>query len=464
MFGAIHNVVTTKEEVVMKTTNFTLVIVMGVLLFSSISVAMSFPPESPRITLDGRLSCPYVSTHGGTTYLQISLATSGGVRRDRRPMNVAVVLDRSGSMSDAGKMEYARQALLKLVDQLDRDDIFSLVIYDDVVEVPYPATRVESKTALKRLIEKIYPRGSTNLGAGMMEGFRQAERNLSREYVNRVILLSDGLANQGITDPMELSRIARRYRTRSISLTTMGVGAEYNENLMVGLSEAGGGNYYFIESPYNLASIMGSELNTLSSVVAQNASIELTLGRNVRVRDVIGCEHHAEGDNRYIIPVGDICADESREFTVELLVPEGAGTMTVVRGSLMYESETIKPRVYPSFSLSVHYTPDVAVIRKNTDWGTQAKADVAVSTRDVEKAMKALDEGRRDEAEQVVSEAKELLSNSPAASMSSAGAASISAQISRLESYSNTLKDKQGDARVAKKSIQYNNYKTQRQK
>ena len=448
----------------MKATYFASAMLMGVLMLGTISRAMSFPPDSPRITLDGKLSCPYVSTHGGTTYLQIALSTTGGGHSERRPMNVAVVLDRSGSMADAGKMEYARKALLGIIDRLDREDIFSLVIYDDVVEVPYPACRVESKATLRRLVDGIYPRGSTNLGSGMVEGFRQAAKNLNREYVNRVILLSDGLANQGITNPVHLNRIARDYRTQSISLTTMGVGAEYNENLMVGLSESGGGNYYFIESPRNLTSIMTAELHTLSSVVAQNASIELTLGRNVRVNDVIGCERRADGEDRYVIPVGDIYANESREFTVELLIPEGAGTMIVARGRLTYESEVVRPRVYPTFSALIHYTPDAAVIRKNTDWDTQAKADVALSTRSVDRAMKALDEGRPEEAANEMNEAKELLCSSPAASMSGEGAASINAQVSRLERYSATMKDKKGDTRVVKKTIQYDNYRTQRQK
>ncbi len=447
----------------MKTSNVTSIAFLMVLAFSPLSSAMSFPPGSPRITMDARLSCPYMSTHGGTTYLQISLATSEAGRPERRPMNVAVVLDRSGSMADAGKIEFARQALLRLIDQLEHQDIFSLVIYDDVVEVPYLACRVESKAELRRLVDRIYPRGSTNLGGGMMEGFRQVERNLTREYVNRVILLSDGLANQGITNPHELNRIAREFRMRSISLTTIGVGAEYNENMMVGLSEAGGGNYYFIESPRNLASIMSGEMNTLSSVVAQNASIELTLGHDVSVRDVIGCEHHPEGE-KYVIPVGDIYANEQREFTVELLIPEGAGTVTVASGVLRYESELIRPARYPAFSVSVHYTHDVAVIKKNTDWDTQAKADIALSTRKVEKAMQALDEGRHEEAEQVMNEAKHLLNASPASSMTGEAVAAIRAQTSRLDGYAKTLKDRSNDARVVKKSIQYDNYKTQRQK
>ncbi len=447
----------------MKASQIVLALVVVVLSLNPFAVAMSFPPGAPQITLDGKLNSPYISTYGGTAYLQISLSASDIVKPDRRPMNLAVVLDRSGSMAEAGKIDYAKQALLKLIDQLGNEDIFSLVVYDNVVEVLSPSRRVESKAALRRLVEDIYPRGATNLGGGMVEGFRQAERNLGKEYVNRVILLSDGLANQGITDPDELDRIVRKYRTKSVSLTTMGVGLEYNENLMVGLSEAGGGNYYFIESPHSLAGIMSKELNTLSCVVAQNASIELTLGRNVKVTDVIGCEHRAEGST-YVIVVGDLYANDRREFTVALQIPEGTGTFTVATGSLRYESERTRRESTPRFTAHVRYTRDVAEVDRNKDWNTQAKADIAVSTRTVEKAMKALDEGRQEEAEQALSEAKEILSASPAAAMSGAGATAITEQTSKLEGYSNILKDKSNDARMTKKSIQYDNYRTQKKK
>jgi Ca-activated chloride channel family protein len=297
----------------------------------------------------------------------------------------------------------------------------------------------------------------------MMEGFRQAERNLRKEYVNRVILLSDGLANQGITDQHQLERIARRCRGKSISLTTMGVGLEYNENLMVGLAEAGGGNYYFIESPHSLASIMSRELNSLSSVVAQNASIELTPGKGVRVNDVIGCEHHSDGV-KYVIPVGDLYANDHREITVELTVPPGEGTMTAVTGMLRHDSGESRVEAKPRFTVDIHYTHDVAVIEQNKDWDTQARVDIALSTRTVEQAMMAMDAGRREEAEQSLREAKQILGASPAAAMSAAGGDAIQEQISRLESYADTLKDESKDARSAKKSIHFDNYKTQKRK
>ncbi len=432
----------------------------AIALFSTAN-AMSFPRNA--ITIDGKLNCSYISTSGGTAYLQIFITTPEIVRRgdDRRPMNISVVLDRSGSMSDEGKMDFAKAALNKLIDQLYPEDIFSLVVYDDVVDVLRSASKVGNKQNLKRLVNEVYPRNSTNLGGGMIEGLRQVERNIGKEYVNRVILLSDGLANQGITDPRELSKIAKRYRSKSISLTAMGVGLEYNENLMVGLAESGGGNYYFIESPRSLASIMSKEFNTLSSVVAQNASIDLKLGRGVNVLDVIGCEH-ALANGVYTIPVGDLYSNESREFTVELSIPEGNGTVIVATGTLNYETKAARVEVCPSFTATLRYSRDVAVIEKSRDMDVQAKADVAVSTRKVDNAMKALDEGRADEAKAELQSAQDVLMASPATATSGAGAAAIQEQAARLGSFSKSLNS--DDARKAKKSIQYENYRVQKKK
>lgn len=426
-------------------------------------VAFSVAARShEKITIDGRLNCPFISHNGGTVYLQISIVTPTVESPRRRPMNLAVVLDRSGSMADQGKIEYAKRALYALIDQLQPDDLFSLVIYDDVIDVLRRSHRVSDKRELRRLVEEVYPRGATNLGGGMIEGLRQVERSLDKEYVNRVILLSDGLANRGVTDRHELERIARRYRARSISLTTMGMGLDYNENLMVGLAESGGGNYYFIESPHSLASIFHREFNTLSSVVAQNARIELKLGRGVRLLDAIGCEHRIDKDD-YIIPIGDLCSGERRELTVELEVPEGTGTLTVARGLLRFDGKRGWLESWPSFSTTVRYTRILAEVDRNRDLEAQAKADVALSTRRVDKAMKALDEGRHEDAAMELKVAESSLATSPAAAIAGAAGEAVQEQMLKLQSYQSILKDS-SDQRRAKKAIQYDNYQAQKRK
>ncbi len=431
-----------------------------VVVFAACVSAGQAPDD--RITLTGSLNTPVMSTNGGTAYLQLSVATPLVRSRERRPVNLSIVLDRSGSMGDEMKIDYAKKAVDRLIDQLDSEDILSIVIYDDVVEILRPAQRVgNNKYAIKRLVDRVYPRGSTNLGGGMVQGLREVEHNLRSDYVNRVILLSDGLANQGVTDPHELQRIARRYRARCISMSTVGVGLEYNENLMVGLAENGGGNYYFIENPNSMASILEKEFNMISSLVAQNASIELTLGENVTVGDVVGCDYRPQG-GRYSIPIGDLYSGEHRDFTVELAIPSGSGSLTVAKGTLRYERDHHTVDGGPGFTCSVRYTRDLALIDKERDMNAQAKADIAVSTRTVDKAMHALDEGKAEEAAEYLRVAKGTISASPALSVSGAGGAAVRNQAARLGTFEQMLKDSTGDARKAKKSIQYENYKTQK--
>ncbi|MFA6469828.1 MAG: VWA domain-containing protein [Bacteroidota bacterium] len=433
------------------------------LLTSIAALGMTLHPPTPVFTLDGRLNCPVISEKGGTAYLQLTVTTPSIVSETKRkPMNLSIVIDRSGSMSDQRKMEFAKKAFASLIDQLHPDDLVSLVIYDDVVDVLRRAKQVgRDKYSIKRMLDEVYPRGSTNLGGGLAEGLKQAERFAEKKYINRVILLSDGLANVGVTEPVELNRIVRHHRSRSISVTTMGVGLDYNENLMMGLSESGGGSYYFIEHPNSLASIIRQEFEMVSSILAQNGAIYITLGDNVHVHDVVGCEFRNDRE-QYIVPIGDLYGGETREFTVELTIPEGSGKRSIATGELRYESATMIAS-FPKFSVGVSYTKDFAEIEKNRDINTQAKADIALSTRKVEQAMQAMDDGDQAAAEAQLNEAKDLISSSPAVAAAGAGGESVRSQLSKIESYQKTAKE-ETDARKAKKSIQYDNYKTRKNK
>ena len=432
------------------------------LLMAVQAMGFSFPPRE-NIHFEGHVTCPAISTAGGRVYLRLSIATRDHHRPQRRPVNLCVVLDRSGSMSEESKMNYAKAALVALIDQLTKDDIFSLVIYDDVVEVIRPAERVGSdKERLRNLVEDINPRGWTNLGGGMQEGFRQVEKNTSKEYVNRVILLSDGLANQGITDPHRLQDIARKQRDRSVSLSTIGVGLDYNENLMVGLSEQGGGNYYFLESSRNLASVLRKEFDRLSNVMAQNVNIELDLGRGVTLRDAIGYDHHAR-DRGVQIPVGDLYGEDSREIILELDVPPGTGSLTIVKGRLVAAGSS-EGSDLGSFDSGIRYESNTADIEAQRDLGEQAKADVAISTRNVLRAMESLDKGDKEEASRALAGANDMLMNSPAAATPGVAGHAIREQVERIRGYADTLRNDSKDGRRAKKSIQYENYQQQKQK
>ncbi len=447
----------------MKRSTIVAIALMGLLGSSRAACAARMPAEAPFLRLKGSVNCPYIPAGGGRVYLQVSMEAGELMRHDRRPLNVALVLDRSGSMAAEGKIENAKAALRAVIDQLRSDDILSIVIYDDEVDVLRQAGRVGNKQDVRRLVDEIQPRGWTNLGGGMVEGFRQARRNASERYVNRVLLLSDGLANRGVTDPGELSRIAAHERQHGVSLTTVGVGLEYNENLMLALSERGGGNYYFLESARDLASVLRNEFSKACGVLAQNAVIDIDLGLHIRVVDVVGCAFRTEGA-RVSLEVGDVYGGERREWTVVLDVPAGEGSRPLAKGNIRFQhapEASVGERAV-TFASEVRYSKETAVIERHRDNEIQAKGDIAVSTREVELALKALDEGRKEEAMQRIDAARQNVAASPAAVGSGASAEMLRDQESRLKTYNDRVKD--ADEKKAKKEVQYDNYRTQKQK
>ncbi len=205
----------------------------------------------------------------------------------RPPLNLALVLDRSGSMDGANKMPFAREAAAFVVTQLLPTDRVSVTIFDDRVETIVANTLAVDKHAILRMIERIVPRGSTDLHGGWQAGASEAESNRVAGGVNRVLLLSDGQANVGVTDANALSQASREQAARGVSTTTLGVGNNYNEDLMESMAKAGDGNYYYIESPRQLVDLFQTELQGLMATTGHAVSLGLEPTDGVTVVDVL---------------------------------------------------------------------------------------------------------------------------------------------------------------------------------
>src|SRR6476620_1127443 len=145
-------------------------------------------------------------------------------------------------------MEFAKKAAKDIIDKLTPDDFVSVVIYDEFIDVIQTAVPVIFKDSIKAKIEKIKSRGSTNLWGGSEKGYEQVKANYKKNYVNRVLLISDGLANAGMVNPVRIKTKVQEYKDiEGITISTFGVGIDYNETLMTAMAEDGAGNYYFID-------------------------------------------------------------------------------------------------------------------------------------------------------------------------------------------------------------------------
>ena len=253
--------------------------------------------------------------------VKIDLTAAGHKTKFKRtPLNLAVVLDRSGSMTGA-KIEKARQAAMGLVDQLAPGDLFSLIAYSDHAEVLVPAQELQDKEAVKSRISQIRPGGSTALHAGVQLGATQIQRHLSSRRINRVILLSDGLANVGLSSPRDLRQLGHALSERGISVTTIGVGDDYNEDLMAGLAEASDANYYYVKDTEKLPAIFAKELGELVTVAAREVRIEIICPRGVKPIGLIGRPEVFTGQ-RASVQLSQLTFAQNRYLFLRCLVNE----------------------------------------------------------------------------------------------------------------------------------------------
>jgi Ca-activated chloride channel homolog len=263
---------------------------------------------------------------GETQRVHVRVAIKG-VRRSsekaRAPMNIALVIDRSGSMSGR-RIEEARRAAQMAVDRLSPSDIVSVVSYDDRVEIEVPATKATDRAGIKERIARLTPRGSTAIWAGMQAGAAEIRKFKSSERVNRIILLSDGLANVGPASPDEFARLGRQLAGEGMTVSTLGLGLGYNEDLMARLASAADGAHAFVQEPADLAQFLAREFDDALGVTAQEVEIIITLAPGVKPMRSLGREARIEGQ-KIIYSVGQIIGGAEQVLLAEMEVAAAAG-------------------------------------------------------------------------------------------------------------------------------------------
>ena len=254
----------------------------------------------------------------------------------RRPLNLSLVLDRSGSMGGT-PLRQAISSAQALVDQLTDKDRLSVVTFDDEIDTLVAPTLVTDKAAIRGAISRVRAGGTTNLCGGWEAGGKHVAQHHSQQQVNRVLLLTDGHANVGTTDTPTLVKLAQQKAATGVATTTLGFGTSFNEDLLIGMARAGEGNYYYIESHEDLSQVFGIELEGLSSVCGQNLHVTVEPQPSVTAVDVLSLYPTQESGGKYTITVGDVYAIEDKVLALDLIVkPAALGSVPLATLSIGY--------------------------------------------------------------------------------------------------------------------------------
>ena len=319
---------------------------------------------------------------------------------ERPAVNLAIVLDRSGSMSGQ-KLEKAKDAAIEALRHLGPRDIFSVVVYDHNVRTVVPARSARYVEWIERQIREIRSGGNTALFGGVSQGAAEVRKNFGRGYVHRIILLSDGIANVGPSTPEDLGRLGAALIKEGISVTTVGVGTDYNEDLMTSLSRSSDGNSYFVESSRDLPQIFAAELGDVLSVVAKRVHVIVECPDGVRPLAIVGREGRIR-EGTVELYLNQLYGGQQKYALIEVEVPgkKSGEEIHVASVRVSYENPFTQKKETASGSINARFSDDTAEVRKSSNVDVQRDYQLNLNAIAKDKAISLSDMGKKEEAVQ----------------------------------------------------------------
>ncbi len=366
----------------------------------------------------------------------------------RRPINLSLVLDRSGSMGGT-PLRNALKAAEKLVEYLQPEDYLSVVVYDDVAQTVLPPQLVSDQAAIKAVIKKIRVGGLTNLSGGWLMGCDHVKSQQTSSQLARVLLLTDGFANCGIREPEVLVKTAKEQAEAGVMTTTLGFGNGFNEDLLIDIAEGGGGNFYFIQSADDAANVFSIEMESLTSIVGQNLSVNLETKSQIQVAEVLNKYPSQKQETGVEVFLGDVYQVESKPLVLQFTIPAIATEGELDLGSLTYSYHQIVDGSMQKFtdtlplSLQVVSEEAAAKVKLNSDV-TQQASQLRIA-RKKDEAVKIADGGNYQQAAEILRQAVAELKAKALNEYFE-----IAEEIEQLTYYAKRLDDKRFDLSIRK--------------
>lgn len=398
------------------------------------------PPIVPAtvgsLTLTSRLSHPYVPAGTSEVFATFDLSGAQVPGAQRSPVNLALVIDRSGSMSGY-KLAQAKQAARHLIGLLNDQDRLAIIHYgSDVKSLPSLEATAANRERMFQYVDGIWDEGGTNIGAGLSAGRYQLSTAQRTYGVNRLILMSDGQPTEGLTANEELTRMARELRATGLTLSAIGVGTDFNEDLMQAFAEYGAGAYGFLEDAAQLSTLFQKDLQQAGTTVARGVTMTFTLPPGTSLGEVLGYRASQSG-NQVHVSLPDFSAGQLERVVVRLNVTgDTVGrTARVLDLKLAYTDLIRDAEVANEASLSAVVTNRHEEVLARQDREATVYAARARSAVNMQKAAEALSEGRKDEAKLYLQRNQALFDEASAVSGSAAVAADQAEQRAVMDEY-----------------------------
>ncbi|MCO4744176.1 MAG: VWA domain-containing protein [Proteobacteria bacterium] len=328
----------------------------------------------------------------------------------RRPVDLGVVVDRSCSMSARGKIDYAKAAAKQLLTQMEPDDVYSLVVFSDDAVSVIDATHVDNIAGLQRRIDGVHETGDTNIVAGLDLGAKEIRKPIGESAVGRIVLLSDGRPTAGVVDPDAIVRRVAELTASGISVSSIGLGLDYNEDLLARIADVGGGSYDFVDNPRELTSVFEDELERSAAVVARGTKLTLNLGEGIELLDVIGWEgqREAEGTSFYL---GDVTAGQTVKLTARVRVtsPDAPAALSVATATAEYYDLVDEKQASSTDTAEATITRDRSAVASSLDKNRAVDATRAWGNAYLDRSTRAYASGDRALAQELAAESAKVL-------------------------------------------------------
>lgn len=361
-------------------------------------------PSGQSITLKAELS-QTVLPEGkeGSVYLRVALE---GIEEeqegDRIPANVVLVIDQSGSMR-GDRIEQAREAALMATERLGEGDVLGIVSYSDNAYLRVPAGKLHDASAIRAAIRELEAGGRTALYAGVSQGLSELSEFIDPYKVNRVILLSDGLANVGPSSPHELAELGREAAQDGVSITTIGLGLGYNEDLMTRLALASDGNHAFVEDPDDLVGIFNQEFGDVLAAVGGDVEIIIECPTGLEPVRVLGREAEIKG-SKVRLKLNQLYAKQEKYVLIEVKVDEehASGEFNAATVEVNYTDLRSKSRRSISGDAKLKFSRSEDDIKAGVNKTVHAAVATQIATERSEQAVLLRDSGKVEEAKKLL--------------------------------------------------------------